>query len=135
VDFDNFTQTLAINTVGPVLVAEAFAHHVAASNLKTMVAITSGIGSIGDNGSGGYLAYRTSKAALNMAVRTLAHDFSSRRIIAIVLNPGWVKTDMGGSAATRTPEDSVAAMRKVIDGLGPQDTGKFLNHSGEEYPW
>ena len=63
------------------------------------------------------------------------NDFSSRRIIAIVLNPGWVKTDMGGSGATRTPEDSVAAMRKVIDGLGPQDTGKFFNHSGDEFPW
>ena len=134
-DFDNFTQTLAVNTVGPVRVAEAFAHHVAASNLKTMVATTSGMGSIGDNVSGGYLAYRTSKAALNMAVRTLAHDFSSRLVIAIVLNPGWVKTDMGGSGATRTPEDSVAAMRKVIDGLGPQDTGKFFNHSGDEFPW
>jgi NAD(P)-dependent dehydrogenase (short-subunit alcohol dehydrogenase family) len=135
VDFDNFTQVLAVNTLGPVRVAEAFADHVTTSNLKTMVSITSGMGSINDNGSGGYLAYRTSKAALNMAVRTLAHDFSNRLVIAIALNPGWVKTDMGGSGATRTPEDSVAAMRKVIDGLGPQDTGKFFNHSGEEFPW
>jgi NAD(P)-dependent dehydrogenase (short-subunit alcohol dehydrogenase family) len=135
VDFDNFTQTLAVNTVGPVRVAEAFADHVAASGLKTMVSITSGMGSIGDNGSGGYLAYRTSKAALNMAMRTLAHDFSNRGIITIVLNPGWVKTDMGGSGATRTPEDSISAMRKVIAGLGPQDTGKFFNYTGEEFPW
>jgi len=135
VDFDSFTQTLAVNTVGPVRVAEAFVDHVAASEIKTMVSITSGMGSIGDNGSGGYLAYRTSKAALNMAMRTLAHNFSSRGIITIVLNPGWVKTDMGGTGATRTPEQSISAMRTVIAGLGPEDSGKFFNHTGDEFPW
>lgn len=134
-DFDSFARTMAINTIGPVRVAEAFADHVAASSAKTMVAITSGLGSIGDNGSGGYLAYRTSKAALNMAVRTLAHNFAERGIIAIVLNPGWVKTDMGGASAPTTPEDSIAAMREVIRGLKPSDSGKFFNHTGKKFPW
>ena len=134
-DFDSFARTMDTNTIGPVRVAAAFAEHVAASSAKTIVAITSGMGSIGDNGSGGYLAYRTSKAGLNMAVRTLAHNLAERGIIAIVLNPGWVKTDMGGASAPKTPEDSIAAMREVIRGLKPSDSGKFFNHTGKEFPW
>lgn len=134
-DFDGFAKTLDINTLGPVRVSEAFADHVAGSDSKIIVSLSSGMGSIADNTSGGYLAYRTSKAALNMAVRTLAHDYAGWGIVAIVLNPGWVQTDMGGASAARTPAESVRAMRSVIAGLSTTDSGKFFNHTGKEFPW
>ncbi len=134
-DFDGFAKTLEINTMGPVRVSEAFADHVAGSDSKTIVSLSSGMGSIADNDSGGYLAYRTSKAALNMAVRTLAHDYAGWGIIAIVLNPGWVQSDMGGPSAPKTAAESVGAMRGVIGGLTKADSGKFFNHTGKEFPW
>ena len=100
-----------------------------------VVCVYSGMGSIADNTSGGSLAYRTSKAAVNMAMRTAAIDLAPRAITCVLINPGWVRTDMGGSGATSTPEQSVAAMRKLIERLGPKDSGKFYNHDGREYPW
>jgi NAD(P)-dependent dehydrogenase (short-subunit alcohol dehydrogenase family) len=99
------------------------------------VTITSGMGSLADDNSGGDIAYRTSKAAVNMAMRTAAIDLKSRGISCVVLNPGWVKTDMGGPNATLTPEQSVTAMRRVISDLGPRDSGRFYNYDGREYPW
>jgi NAD(P)-dependent dehydrogenase (short-subunit alcohol dehydrogenase family) len=93
------------------------------------------MGSLADNTSGDYIAYRTSKAAVNMAMRTAAIDLKSRGISCVVLNPGWVKTDMGGPNATLTPEQSVTAMRRVISDLGPNDSGRFYNYDGREYPW
>src|SRR5262249_32452846 len=99
-----------------------------------IVAITSGMGSISDSGGGSY-AYRASKAALNMSYHNLAVDLKSRGVIAVVINPGWVQTDMGGSRAPVTAEASVSAMRKIFDGLTLSDTGKFLDYKGGTWEW
>lgn len=99
-----------------------------------MVAISSGMGSIGDNG-GGWIPYRTSKAALNMAWNSLALEAKPRGITCVVVSPGWVKTRMGGSGAEITAEESVTDMRSLIDGLGIDDTGRFLRRNGSEIPW
>jgi NAD(P)-dependent dehydrogenase (short-subunit alcohol dehydrogenase family) len=87
------------------------------------------------NNDGGSYSYRSSKAALNLVVKGLAADLADRGIIAVALSPGWVQTDMGGSSAELTPEESVAGMRAVIDGLTPADSGRFLNYQGEDRPW
>ena len=99
-----------------------------------MIAISSGMGSIGDNG-GGWIPYRTSKAALNMAWSCLALEAKSRGVTAVVLSPGWVKTRMGGTGAEITPEQSVSDMRALIDRLTVDDTGRFLRRNGSKLPW
>ena len=135
IDYDDFRHVLDVNVLGPARMTEAFAGRVAQSSRRTIVTITSGMGSLADNTSGGYVPYRTSKAAVNMVMRCAAIDLAQRGIVCIVINPGWVKTDMGGAGATLTPEKSVTAMRRVIDELGPRDSGKFFNYDGREYPW
>jgi NAD(P)-dependent dehydrogenase (short-subunit alcohol dehydrogenase family) len=70
-----------------------------------------------------------------MVTRSAAIDLAPRRIACVVVNPGWVKTDMGGSAARMTPEQSVSALRRLIEKLGPEQSGKFYNYDGREYPW
>ena len=91
--------------------------------------------SIADNTSGGSILYRSSKAAVNMVMRSAAIDLAPRGITCVVLSPGWVKTDMGGPSARLTPHQSVKAMRSLIERLGPADSGKFLHYDGREYPW
>lgn len=135
IDYQDFRHVLDVNVLGPARMTEAFAARVAQSSRRTIVTITSGMGSLADNTSGGYVPYRTSKAAVNMVMRCAAIDLARRGIVCIVINPGWVKTDMGGAGATLTPEKSVTAMRRVIDKLGPRDSGKFFNYDGREYPW
>jgi NAD(P)-dependent dehydrogenase (short-subunit alcohol dehydrogenase family) len=100
-----------------------------------MVAITSKMGSIADNNSGGYIAYRSSKAALNAAWRSLSIDVARQGITAAVLHPGWVQTRMGGASAPLTPEQSVSGMRQVIAGLTPEQSGGFFNYDGAVIPW
>jgi NAD(P)-dependent dehydrogenase (short-subunit alcohol dehydrogenase family) len=134
-DYDAWARVLDINTLGPVRVAEAFVEHVARSRHKRIVTITSGMGSIEDNTSGGSYPYRSSKAAVNMAVKSLAIDLAPRGITCIVMNPGWVRTDMGGEAGKLSPAESIAAMRSVIAKLKPKDSGRFLNYTGKYYPW
>ena len=95
-----WAKVLDVNTMGPLRVAEAFVDHVARSERKLIVTLTSGMGSIADNTSGGAFAYRSSKAAVNMMMRSLAIDLAPRGITCVVVNPGWVRTDMGGSHAT-----------------------------------
>jgi NAD(P)-dependent dehydrogenase (short-subunit alcohol dehydrogenase family) len=116
-------------------VSEAFLENVAQSRQKRIVTITSGMGSIEDNTSGGRYAYRSSKAAVNMVMKSLAIDTAPRGITCIVMNPGWVRTDMGGAGGTLSPEESIKAMRSVIASLKPEDSGKFLNFTGNPYPW
>lgn len=134
IDYEGFLDTLRINTLGPLRIAEAFVEHVARSERKLMIAVTSGMGSISDS-SGGSYAYRASKAALNMTFHNLGLDLKARGIIAVVINPGWVQTDMGGKGAPTKVEDSVAAMRRVFDALTLADTGTFKNYRGGDYAW
>jgi NAD(P)-dependent dehydrogenase (short-subunit alcohol dehydrogenase family) len=134
-DYDNWMQVLEVNVLGPARVSEAFLERVARSDQRLIVTITSGMGSLADNSSGGYIAYRTSKAAVNMLVRSAAIDLKPRGITCVVVNPGWVKTDMGGPNARLSPEDSISSMRRLISKLGPEDSGKFYNYDGREYPW
>jgi NAD(P)-dependent dehydrogenase (short-subunit alcohol dehydrogenase family) len=134
IDYDGMLDTLRINTLGPLRMAEAFVEHVARSQRKIMLAITSGMASI-DDSSGGSYAYRASKAALNMTYRNLALDLKARGIIAFVINPGWVQTDMGGAHAPTTPEASIAAMRKVFDAMTLEQSGSFMNYRGGTLTW
>ena len=99
-----------------------------------MIAMSSGMGSIGDNG-GGWVPYRTSKAALNMAWNSLALEAKPRGVACVLFSPGWVKTDMGGAGAEITPQESVGDMRALIERLTIENTGTFLRRNGSELPW
>jgi NAD(P)-dependent dehydrogenase (short-subunit alcohol dehydrogenase family) len=134
-DYAAWARVLDVNTLGPMRVTEAFLDHIAAGGGKKVVTITSGMGSIADNGSGGSYAYRSSKAAVNMVVKSLSLDLAPRGITCIVMNPGWVRTDMGGPGGKISPEESISGMRRVIAKLKPADTGKFFNYDGGSYPW
>ena len=135
IDYDAWADVLDVNTLGPLRVSEAFVDNVARSERKLIVTLTSGMGSIDENTSGGSFAYRSSKAAVNMVMRSLAIDLAPRGITCLVLNPGWVQTDMGGPHGNQTPAESIAKMRRLIDGFGQKHSGKFFNHDGREYPW
>jgi NAD(P)-dependent dehydrogenase (short-subunit alcohol dehydrogenase family) len=123
-----------VNTLAPLMMAEAFADHVARSPQKKMIGISSILGSIKNNNGGRYF-YRASKTALNMEWSVLAKELEPRGVICVALHPGWVQTDMGGPTATLTIEQSVPGMVKVIDGLKPSDNGRFLQYDGGELPW
>ncbi len=133
-DAAGWLEVFDVNVVAPTLLAQTLAPKVVAARGR-LVAITSQMGSIADNRSGGWTAYRAAKAALNAAWRSLAVEMSADPIAIALLHPGWVKTDMGGAGATLEIPDSVAALRRVIDGLGPGDKGLFLNYRGEPLPW
>ncbi len=134
VDVAGMLDCLRINTVAPLVVATAFLEHVARSQRKQLIAISSGLGSIDDT-SGGYYAYRASKAALNMTFRNLALDLKGRGVLAAVINPGWVQTDMGGRGAPTPTHESIAGMRKVFEGLTLEDSGRFLDYKGGTLAW
>jgi NAD(P)-dependent dehydrogenase (short-subunit alcohol dehydrogenase family) len=134
-DYAAWAHVLDTNTLGPMRVVEAFVEHVAASHDRRIVTITSGMGSIGDNASGGAYAYRSSKAGVNIVMKSLAIDLAPRGITCVVVNPGWVRTDMGGPRGSLSPAQSISALRSLIARLGPDDSGKFLNHNGKSYPW
>src|SRR4029079_18232620 len=95
----------------------------------------SGTGSLADNTSGGSIAYRSSKAAVNMVMRSLAIDLAPRGITCVVVNPGWVQTDMGGPHATITASESVTKLRRLIETLESAKSGKFFNCEGREDAW
>jgi NAD(P)-dependent dehydrogenase (short-subunit alcohol dehydrogenase family) len=135
IDYKAWAKMLDVNTMGPMRVSEAFVDHVARSERKLIVTLTSGMGSLADNRSGGSIAYRSSKAAVNMVMRSLAIDLAPRGITCVVVNPGWVQTDMGGPHASLTPAESVTRIRTLIETLGPAQSGKFYNYNGREYAW
>ncbi|MDZ4201422.1 MAG: SDR family oxidoreductase [Gallionella sp.] len=134
-DYAEWMAAFNINTVAPLKMAEAFVQQIARSKLKLIVTLTSKMGSMADNTSGGSYLYRSSKAAANMVVKSLAVDLKEKGITSVAFNPGWVKTDMGGPNAMIPVEQSVSDMRKVIADLTPADTGKFIGNDGVEIPW
>lgn len=134
-DFDEFVTQFRVNALAPLAMAEAFADHVAASSEKKIVAISSRLGSMACNTSGGFYAYRASKAALNSEFASLAKDLAPRGISVAVMHPGWVKTDMGGPGADIEVLDSAEGLRSVIAGLSLVNSGGFFSYDGTEIPW
>jgi NAD(P)-dependent dehydrogenase (short-subunit alcohol dehydrogenase family) len=133
-DYLAWEQVLAVNTLGPVRVTEALLDCLRAGTGRKIVSVTSLMGSIGEN-TGGSLYYRSSKAALNAAMKTLAIDLGGEDFCVAVIHPGWVRTDMGGANAPLDAPGSVAAMRRVIDRLTTKETGGFFNYDGARLPW
>jgi NAD(P)-dependent dehydrogenase (short-subunit alcohol dehydrogenase family) len=123
-----------VNTLAPLMMAEAFVEHVARSTERKLIAITSILGSLANNNGGRYF-YRASKTALNMEWSCLARDLGPRGLICVALHPGWVQTDMGGSTAPLTIEQSVPAMVKTIAGFKPSDNGRYIQYDGSEIAW
>lgn len=138
-NFASWRESFETNVLGAVRVAEALIENVAASERKQIVAISTGMGSLQTLGTtigfGSAYQYRSSKAALNMAMSILAKDVEPRGISVLIFSPGWVQTDMGGPKAALTPEKSIAGMRKVLEGNPMELTGKFLSYDGSTWPW
>ena len=111
------------------------AQHLRRGGAKKLLHVTSGMGSIADNTSGAFYAYRMSKAALNMMSRSLSVDLRADRIISIVINPGWVQTDMGGANATTPVATSVKGILRALEAANLERSGEFLDYKGGTYPW
>lgn len=133
-DFDSWEEVLRVNLLGPAAIVQTLIDNVAAGRRKVIALMSSRLGSIAES-SGMTLPYATSKAALNMLAKGLAATLASHGVLVVALSPGWVKTDMGGSAAPLSPQTSVAGLRKVIDGLKASDSGRFLSYDGSAIPW
>jgi len=135
VDYDAWGQVFRTNTMSPLAVSAAFAANVAQGGQKKIITLSSIMGSIAENDSSGDFIYRSSKAAVNAVMKSLAGDLKSEGITVAVLHPGWVRTDMGGPDASIEAPESVTGMRAVIAGLKESDSGRFLNYDGTEIPW
>ncbi len=132
-DFASVLEQFKINALGTLRVT-----HAVLGNLRDgarIINMTSRMGSLDDNTSGGYYGYRMSKAALNMTTRSLAVDLKSRGIIVIALHPGSVQTDMTRGFGMLTPEASVAGINQLIDKLTLEQSGLFLHYQGTSLPW
>lgn len=133
IDEAEFMRVMRVNTLAPLKVAEAFAGQL--TGRKLIASVSSMMGSMADNTSGGSYAYRASKAALNMVMKGLSVDLRDRGITSIALSPGWVRTDMGGPQAPLEPAEAIAGMRAVLEKVTLNDSGKFFHFDGSELPW
>lgn len=134
-DFDDMQSAYATDALGPLRVTRALLPRLRQSSVKRIMNVSTGMASLADNGSGGAWGYRMAKAALNMATRNLAIALGPEGFACVAVNPGWVKTDMGGSGATMPVEESAARLLRILDGLGASENGRFLNHDGQPFPW
>ncbi len=136
-DVDSLEQVIRVNTFGPILTTRALINNLAEGQRKIIASITSNLGSITDatKGQMGFLGYRTSKAALNMANAVIAHQLKDKGITSVVIHPGWVQTDMGGSQAPLTPEEATGSIVNTIDNLNVDDNGRFLDYKGDVLSW
>ena len=133
-NYDIWAETMDTNVFGPMRVAEAFRDNVLNSEKKQMIFITSRMGSITEAVPNAYV-YRSSKAALNMAVKCLSVELEQQGLIAVLFHPGHVQTDMGGQAAPVTPQKSIEGMKNQIVALTHDDNGCFLSYDGHQIPW
>ena len=135
VDMDEWSTAFKINSMAPLKLAEAFQANLANSELKKLATLSSKMGSIDDNTSGGSYIYRSTKTAVNMVMKCLSIDLATAGISVVTLHPGWVQTEMGGPNALINVKTSVSGLRNVIDKLSLVNTGKFIAYDGKEIPW
>jgi len=130
---NDFIESFQVNSVVPFFVTKALLPLLKKSTEPKVAHITSLMGSIQDNNSGGYYSYRSSKAALNMINKSLTIDHPE--LCSIVIHPGWVQTDMGGQQAPLKPKDSAEGIWSVIETSNKAQSGQFFDYSGKQLPW
>ncbi len=135
IDGDDMAQVLHVNAIAPLQLTQLLIPSLRSGEGKKLAFVSSKMGSIADNGRGGSYIYRCSKTALNSVVKTLAVDLADEGFVAAALHPGWVRTDMGGPNGLIDAEESVSGMLKVVDALGPAETGQFINYDGSAIAW
>ncbi|NMO14806.1 SDR family oxidoreductase [Pyxidicoccus fallax] len=135
VDYTDMARTFAINALGPLRVTSALLPALRRGAARKVAHVSSRMGSLAENSDGGAYAYRMSKAALNMGVRSLSHELRGEGFVTVMLHPGWVQTDMGGPEAPLPARDSVRGLLRIIDGMGPEHSGRFYDYQGAELPW
>jgi len=135
VDVDAWREVLEANTIAPYKLVETFYPRLAGSQYKVVGILSSKVGSIADNSSGGGYLYRSSKTAVNQVVKSLSIDLADEGIKVLALHPGWVKTDMGGPNALISTEESVAGLKKILQNATADDSGHFYNYDGSAIPW
>jgi NAD(P)-dependent dehydrogenase (short-subunit alcohol dehydrogenase family) len=133
-DFDDATwfQVFMVNLIGPIRVAAAFSENVARSDYRIMAFLSTRMTIMAENLDGARYMYRTSKGALNIAVRNLSIELNQRNVICLALHPGWVRTEMGGKNADLSPKESVSGLIDTILKATLRDNGKFFDYKGEE---
>ena len=134
-DYNAWRDTLETNVLSAMKLAEVFAPHLAASQSGLFIAISSLMGSMADNGSGGSYLYRSSKAALNAVMKSLSFDFASQGTGVLIFHPGWVQTDMGGPNGLIDVDESVTGMRQHIEQFEMSQSGSFIKYDGTAMPW
>ena len=135
INYDEWVESFKVNTIAPYQIVENFLNQIKNSDLKKVVSITSKMGSIDDNNSGGSYIYRSSKTALNSMMRSLTHDLKNQGVATLTLHPGWVRTDMGGPGGWIDSFESVQGMIKQIDKLTIDDSGNYLDYAGKSINW
>lgn len=134
-DADAWLEAFKINSIAPFKIATAFTPHIANSKLKKLATLSSKMGSMDDNTSGGSYVYRSSKAAVNMVMKSLSIDLKPLGIAVVTLHPGWVLTDMGGTNALIDTQTSVSGLRQVIQSLSLSNSGQFIAYDGKVINW
>ena len=134
-DIDEWRKVLEINTIAPLKLVEALFPNLQRGQLKKIACLSSKVGSMTENTSGGGYIYRSSKAALNSVVKSLSNDLSSQGFTVLALHPGWVQTEMGGPNALIDTQTSAAELVEVIESADISRSGKFINYDGSALPW
>lgn len=135
INYQDWQEIFQINTMASMKLTECFLPHLQNGNEKKIAFLTSKMGSMSDNTSGGSYLYRSSKAALNAVIRSLSFDLKALGISTVALHPGWVQTSMGGPNAWITAKESVAGMKKIIDGMTVEQSGGFIAYDGKLIDW
>ena len=131
----DWLNTVQVNAIAPILLTRALLPSLKKATSAKVAFLTSKMGSIGDNGSGRSYIYRSSKAALNAAIKSLAIDYVDEGLSVIALHPGWVRTDMGGPNGLIEPEESITGLRNVIAELDSNSSGSFKDYQGKSIVW
>jgi NAD(P)-dependent dehydrogenase (short-subunit alcohol dehydrogenase family) len=135
IDKQAWLESFTINSIAPYEVTIHLLDNILQGSLKKVISITSKMGSIDDNTSGGSYIYRSSKTALNSIMRSLEHDLGHQGIATLTLHPGWVRTDMGGMGAWISVDESIAGMIKQIEKLNLSNAGRYVDYAGKKINW
>lgn len=134
-DVDEWRKVFEINTIAPLKLVEALYPNLQKGQLKKIACLSSKVGSMTENTSGGGYIYRSSKAALNSVVKSLSNDLTAEGFTVLALHPGWVQTEMGGPNAILSTPESAKGLVSVIENASLSDSGTFLNYDGTEIAW